>query len=84
MSTPASSRIPPDWSSAHWSSVVRLPQGGGIVCGYPSRLNALTSRVLESLGVRHLVVGALSALETNGKKEKVAEYSFELSSVFLA
>ena len=49
-----------------------------------SRLNALTLCVLESLGVRHAVVGALSALKANGPQDEVVVCRSELSEVLQA
>ena len=49
-----------------------------------SRLNALKLCPLESLGVRHAVVGALSALKANDPEEEVVVHRSELSEVLLA
>ena len=48
------------------------------------RLNAPKLCLLESLGVRHVVVGALSAVEANAPKEEVVVCRSELSEVLLA
>ena len=44
-----------------------------------SSLNALTLCLLDSLGVRHAVVGALSALKVNDPQEEVAVCRSEFS-----
>ena len=48
------------------------------------RLNALTLCILESLGARHAVVGALSALKANDPWEEVVLCRSELSEVLQA
>ena len=47
------------------------------------RLNTLALCLLEGLGVRREVVGALSALEVNDPLEKVVVCRLELSAVLL-
>ena len=49
-----------------------------------SRLNAHTLCLLESLGVRHVVVGALSALKANDLWEEVVVCRSEFSQVLQA
>ena len=49
-----------------------------------SRLYALTLCLLESLGVRHAVVGALSALKANDSWEEVVVCRSEFSEVLQA
>ena len=48
------------------------------------RRNAFTLCLLESLGVRHEVIGALSALEANDPQEEVVVCRSEFSEVLLA
>ena len=59
-----SSQTSPDRSAAYWSSVVRPPAKRRRRFA-DGRLKAIALCVLESLDVRHEVVGALLALEAN-------------------
>ena len=55
-----SSQTSPDGLVTHCTSAVRPPQRGDVVC-----LDVLALCFLESLGVRHEAVCALSALEAD-------------------
>ena len=46
-----------------------------------SRLNALTLCLLESLGIRHAVVGVLLALKANSPYEEIVVCCWEFSEV---
>ena len=73
-----SSRISRDVPAAHWSCVAPEASFAN------GRLNVLTLRLLGSLGVRHEVAGALSALEANYPWEEVVVCRWELRDALLA